>query len=263
MVMKLEIGELKELRRKIITLCYQAKVGHIASSLSCIDVLYVLYKRFLNKQQNDFILSKGHAAPALYTILNKFGYLNDVDYSKYGTYGSKLTSHPTYLIPGIQYSSGALGLGLSVGIGMGLANKINGQNNRKVFVLMGDGELNEGSVWESFVFAGNKKMNNLIVIIDKNNLQASDFTKNIIKTDPLIRAIKKLGWEIIKVNGHDINQVYLAIDQAIVHSIKPVAIISQTTKGKGVSFMENNPAWHHRIPSELEYQQAIRELSKS
>lgn len=255
-----DCDEIKILRRKIITQCYIAKAGHIASSFSCLEILYTLYKNFLTDRKNDFILSKGHAAPALYSVLNHFGYLRDSDYSLFAKYPGILTTHPTHLIPGVQYSSGALGLGLSVGIGMALAKKVK-KTKGKVFVLMGDGELNEGSVWEALMYAGSKKINNLIIIIDNNNLQASDQNDKIIKTKPLLMAIQKLGWGIHWVEGHNINAINTLIDKTFTNQQKPIAIIAKTTKGKGVSYMENETTWHHRIPNEVEFKQAIAELS--
>lgn len=252
--------DLIALRRRIVTMCYGAKMGHISSALSCVDILYVLYKNFLDKDQNDFILSKGHAAPGLYVILNHFGYISDNDLNKFGTFGSILTSHPTCLIPGIQFASGALGLGLSVGVGMSLANKLKGIVDRKTFVLIGDGELNEGSVWESLIFAGHKKIENLIVILDKNNIQASDYSKNIIKTEPLIKAIKRLGWNMVSVDGHNPENILVTIN-SVFDSKRPTLIVANTIKGKGVSFMENNPLWHHRQPTEDEFKMAIADLS--
>lgn len=258
--METSVTDLVNLRRKIVTICYRAKMGHISSALSCVDILYVLYKNYLNNSQNDFILSKGHAAPGLYVVLNHFGYLDDDSLNKYGTFGSILTSHPTGLVPGIQFASGALGLGLSVGTGMCLANNLKGNKDRKTFVLIGDGELNEGSVWESFMFAGSKKVKNLIAILDKNNVQASDYSKNIIKTIPLIKSIKKLGWNVAEVDDHNPEKISNIID-SVFDSKKPTLIVVNTVKGKGVSFMENNPAWHHRQPTEDEFKKAITELT--
>ncbi len=259
-IMNQSRADLIKLRRRIVTMCYRAKMGHISSALSCVDVLYVLYKNFLNKNHNDFILSKGHAAPGLYVVLNHFKHLKDAELDKFGTLGSALTSHPTCLVPGIQFASGALGLGLSVGVGMSLANKIKGIKNRKTFILIGDGELNEGSVWESLIFAGNNSMKNLIVVLDKNNIQASDYSKNIIKTDPLIKSIKKLGWNTVFTDGHDTEKILTTIN-SVFNSQKPTLIITNTIKGKGVSFMENDPAWHHRNPTEEEFNLAIKELT--
>jgi len=248
-----------DIRKDILNSCYKAGVGHIASSFSVVEILFILYKYFLNNTQNDFILSKGHAAPALYAVLKLFNIISNDEYKNYCQFGSKLTSHPTSCIPSILFSSGALGLGLSVATGITMVNNLENKK-RKTFVLMGDGELNEGSVWESLIYVGNKKISNIVVIIDRNNLQASGFTKNIIKIEPLICAVKKLGWSVHKTEGHILSNIKDTLDQ-IIKNKQPVILILETTKGKGVTFMENNPIWHHKIPNQVEYLLALRELN--
>lgn len=253
-------SDIKFIRRDIITSCYRGG-GHIGGSLSIVEVLYVLYKHYLNNKRNDFILSKGHAVPALYAILKHFGIISKKEYQSYGSVGTNLIQHPSILVRGIEYSSGALGNGLSVGIGMALANRLDGKTIEKVFVLLGDGELNEGSVWEGLTYIASKRMTNIIALLDKNNLQASAQTKKFIKTDKLVKAIKALGWKIISVDGHNIN----AINQAIISttgSSRPCFIVLNTIKGKGVSYMESNISWHHRRVTEEEYKGAIKELSE-
>lgn len=249
-------SDIKQIRRDILTSIYKAG-GHGGGALSIVEVLYVLYKYFLSEERNDFILSKGHAVPGLYAVLKFFNVISETEYSSYGEFGTKLIHHPSVALHGITYSSGALGNGLSVGIGMALANKLL-QNEKKVYVVMGDGELNEGTAWEGFMYAGSKNVRNIIAIIDKNGLQSSDKTKNLIKTNNLIKGIRALGWKVINVNGHDIGEIKSVLDKEYK---KPLALILNTVKGKGISFMENDVTWHHRKPTEDEFNLALNELS--
>ena len=251
--------EIKLLRRNLLALCYKGG-GHIGGSLSIIEILYTLYKYYLNNNQNDFILSKGHAAPALYTILNHFKIIDDNEYLTYGTFNTSLIHHPSSTVKGIIFSSGSIGLGLSVGNGMALANSKLLKNERSVFVLLGDGELCEGSILEAFTYGGSKKINNIIALIDKNNFQASDKTNKIVKTDIIIKAIKSLGWKIFVVDGHSIKQIKESIDKAISVN-KPSLIVLNTVKGKGISFMENKVEWHHKKITEEIYINGYKELS--
>lgn len=248
--------DLKEIRKSILKSCYMGG-GHIGGSLSIVEILYVLYKDFINNDKNDFILSKGHAAPGLYSVLRFFSYISKKEYESYGTFGTKLIHHPSVLVNEVRYSSGALGNGLSVGVGMALANKVL-KSSKKVFVVMGDGELNEGTAWEGFIYAGSKRITNLVAIIDHNGLQSSDKTNRLIKTKYLIKGIKSLGWKVVSINGHDTNAIKSALNNKYK---KPLALVLNTVKGKGVSFMENDVTWHHRKPTEEEYNLAISELS--
>lgn len=249
---------LKAIRRDILKSCYQGG-GHIGGSFSIVEVLYVLYSDFLKADQDDFILSKGHAVPALYAILKHFGILSQEKYDSYGRSGTHLIQHPSILVPGIKYSSGALGNGLSVAAGMALSNKL-ANNTSNVFVLLGDGELNEGSTWEGFSYIGSKQLSSVIAFLDKNNLQASDKTKKFLKTDKLIRAVRSLGWKMVSVDGHNVNEIKRTTTQAIQFN-KPCLIVLNTIKGKGVSYMENNVSWHHRKPTKEEYEIGIKELT--
>lgn len=248
-----------KISQDILESCYKSGIGHIASSFSCLDILYVLYKSFLLEKNHDFILSKGHAAPALYAILKHFSLVGEAEYSNFGRFGSRLISHPTCRIPAIQYATGALGLGLSVGIGMSMANILDNRNARKVFILMGDGELNEGSVWEALTYASSNNLTNLIVLVDSNGLQASDYTKNIIDSGPLEAAIAALGWKTQNVDGHNIT-VLEAVLQKAIGKIGPHIFFCRTVKGKGVSFMENTPEWHHKKLTDNDYRKALKEL---
>lgn len=248
--------DLKLIRREIIDSLYRGG-GHVGGALSIVEILYVLHRYYLVEDKNDFILSKGHAVPALYATLKFFGILSESEYKSYGTFGTKLIHHPSVTLEHIKYSSGALGNGLSVGVGMALANKVL-QNDKKVFVVMGDGELNEGTAWEGFMYAGSKGVKNIVAIIDKNNLQASDKTKNLIKTTNLIKGIKSLGWKVINISGSDVDEIKNVLDKSYK---RPVAIILNTVKGRGISFMEDDVTWHHRKLTEDEFKLAMKELS--
>lgn len=232
--------------------------GHLGGSLSCTEMLYVLYHDYMGENQNDFILSKGHAVQAQYAVMRYFEKLTDKDLSTYGRYGTKLLHHPSIKVPGISYSSGALGNGLSVGIGMALSNNLDG-NGRRVFIIVGDGELNEGTAWEGFMYAGAKKIPNLIVLLDWNGLQASDFTNNLIPTTPMLGAIRSLGWTVKTGDGHNVVEIRKLIKSSV-NSQKPVLIALKTTKGKGISFAENVVSWHHRDFSADELKIAQKEF---
>lgn len=250
--------ELLSIRKDILSLVAKSG-GHLGGSFSSVEALYVLYKYFVSEDQNDFILSKGHAVQVLYAVLKKFGVIDTSTFNSYGEFGTKLVQHPSIYLKGVSYSSGALGNGLSVGIGMALSNKLD-KNKRHVFVLMGDGEINEGSVWEGFMYAGAKKVSRLVAFIDYNGLQASDKTKNIINSEPLFLAIKSLGWQVDYVDGHNIYAIKESIRRSLNSKI-PVTIILNTIKGKGISFMENNVEWHHKNPTEKEVEIALKEIN--
>lgn len=250
--------DIANIRKDILYLVYKGG-GHVGGSMSIVETLYVLYKNFLSKNENDFILSKGHSVQALYAILKKFNVIDKEIFKSYGEFGTKLIHHPYIFLQGINYSSGALGNGLSVGIGMALSNSLN-KDNRKVFVLMGDGELNEGSVWEGLMYAASKKINGIIALIDHNGLQSSDRTDNIIKSKPLFSAIESLGWHVEYIDGHNVDAIKNSINKNWNSEI-PVAIVLETTKGKGVSFMENEVSWHHKTLSKEDYDKALEEVN--
>ena len=248
----------RELRRKIVSLCYK-NGGHLGGSLSCIDALYVLYCKIM-KNEDDFILSKGHAVPALYAVLNFTGRLPDSVYKTYGKADTPMIQHPSHHLDGITYSSGALGNGLSVGVGMKLSKNLSGDTGR-VFVLMGDGELNEGTVWEGLIYAAKSRPGGLIAMVDNNKLQASSNTNNIIPSEPLFDAIEKLGWEVVRINGHNYNEIIKTLSKENIAGERPIMVVLDTIKGKGVSFMESDVSWHHRSMSDEEYEAAMKELS--
>lgn len=246
----------KQIRIKILKISSAAKSSHIGSSLSIVEILVVLYKFFI-KKKNIFILSKGHACLAYYCVLNKFRYFSDKILKSYGQNNTILLSHVSHKVPGIVFSTGSLGHGLPYATGRALAEKINKTNN-KIFVLISDGELNEGTTWESLLFAAHHKLDNLIIIIDYNKIQSLDFAKNVLKLEPLNKKFKSFGCNIKNINGHNFNQIYKSF--IVKKNKKPTIIIANTIKGKGVSFMENSILWHYKFPNEKELKVALKEL---
>jgi len=248
---------LKNIRKNIITYSY-LQGGHLGGSLSAVEILHTLYSEFYNNKKNNIIVSKGHSAIGVYCVLECIGLMDKATLETYCLNNSKLIGHVNSKIKGISYSSGALGNGLGVGLGMALSDKFFFENEN-VYVVLSDGELNEGSTMEAIQFAGHNKVENLIAILDKNNIQASNFTKNIIDTDLIISAIDKLGWEVIVCeNGNDVESIKKAVLKK--SKDKPTLIVCHTKKGCGISFIENDPSWHHRQLTEQEYQNAIKEL---
>jgi transketolase len=239
----------QKLTKRIIDVSYKAKEGHIASSLSVLDILYVLYDKILNNK-NHFILSKGHASLGLYTILEHFNLL-DGDLETYCQFNSKLGGHPSNKIKNITSSTGSLGHGLPIGVGMALGEKIKGSDN-KVFVIIGDGESNEGTVWESALLAPNHNLNNLYCIMDYNH--SND---RALKIDNVIDKFKSFNWDCIEIDGHNKNEILNALETV---SDKPIFILANTIKGMGCDIMENNPEWHHKSPTEEEYKIIIDNL---
>jgi len=246
------------IKKKIINLSY-TQTGHIAGSLSSLEITFCLFKYFYNNLKNNIVISKGHSAVGVYSVLNSLGIISEEDLETYGKNGSLLIGHVNHKVKGISYSSGALGNGLGVGLGMALSDKFYSKNEN-VYVLMSDGELNEGSSMEAFQFAGQNKLDNLIVIVDNNDIQASNFTKNIISTNNIIDAVEKFGWEIINCeDGHDIEKIKKCLETE--SKGLPKLIIAKTIKGNGFSFMENSPSWHHKQLNEEEYNIAMEILN--
>jgi transketolase len=246
----------KEIRKKILKLSNTAKSSHVGSSLSIVDILFILYKFFI-KKNNTFVLSKGHACLAYYCILQKFGYISNKILNSYGNNNTILLAHVSHKVPGVEFSTGSLGHGLPYATGRALAEKINKKNN-KIYVLMSDGELNEGTTWESLLFASSHKLDNLIVIIDYNKIQSLDFTKNVLKLEPLKEKFKSFNCNIKNINGHDFNQIYKSL--LVRKNGKPTVIIANTIKGKGVKYMEGKILWHYKSPNTQELDIAINEL---
>ena len=257
----------KEVRRIILDMIYKTKSPHIGSSLSIVEILVALYFKILNVSANKplnpnrdrFILSKGHGCPALYAVLYEGGFLNKFDIEGFAVNDGKLEQHPKMnLKKGIEISTGSLGHGLPIGAGIALAGKID-KNQYKVYVLLSDGELNEGSVWEAIMFSGHHKLNNLIAFVDYNKIQALGFTKNIIDLNPLTEKWNSFGWYVQEIDGHNFDQIFKALNS--LSSELPNVIILHTIKGKGISFMENKLLWHYRAPNDKEYKLALTELS--
>lgn len=260
-----------ELRGIIFNSICKGGGGHIPGSLSIIEILAVLYYKVLNinpknpkePERDRFILSKGHAGVALYAILADRGFFSKEELSKFGQKGSILGGHPDmYKVPGVEASTGSLGHGFPFGAGMALAAKLDKKKYR-VFVLLGDGECQEGSIWEAAMFAPQQKLDNLIAIIDYNRIQAMDWLDKIVSLEPLVDKWKAFGWQVREVDGHDVIVLEKIFNQAPFVKNKPSLIIAHTTKGKGISFMENVPIWHYRLPNTEELQIACRELNLS
>lgn len=259
----------KFIRRSIVDMIYKAKSSHIGCSLSVTDILTALYFSVLNIDPNNpsdpnrdrLVLSKGHAVAALYVTLAKRGFFPISKLEEYGTDGTKLACHIVKdAVPGVETSAGSGGHGLSLGIGMALAIKIK-KGSARVFVISGDAETEEGSVWEALMFAGHHNISNLKLIIDRNNFQdGMDGLRvdEILNLNPLDEKLKAFGWEVDIVNGHDFDELVPALNKK---TERPHAIIAKTTKGKGVSFMENKGEWHGKCPSDEQYAIAVKELS--
>ncbi len=260
--------QLKAVRLRKLTLeaIVGAGAGHTGGGLSCLDILNVLYNRILNVSPETFgsatrdryVQSKGHSVEALYAVLADRGFFPEADLKTICHYQSHYVGHPTRHIPGIEMNTGALGHGLPICIGMALAAKMDSASYR-VFTLLGDGELAEGSNWEAALAAAHYKLDNLTAIIDHNTLQISGHTRDVMSNEPLDEKWRAFGWAVKVVNGHD----YAALTEALskpAEAGKPTCIIANTTKGKGVSFMENVAKWHHGVPSEAELKQALTEL---
>jgi transketolase len=259
----------KMLRREIITMAHNARASFSGSALSCIDIITVLFHGFMrfdpqhpDKPDRDmFILSKGHAGAALYAGLYSVGMIDKDSLARYGLDGSQLVIHPKRkAYPGIEASSGALGHGIALGTGSALASKIL-KNAARVYVLMGDGECNEGSVWENAAFASRQKLDNLTVIIDRNHLQGCGRDEEVLNYGDIGEKFRAFGFHVLDVNGHDYPALEKVFENAIFnHTGKPVAIIAKTVKGKGISFMENKLEWHYKSPDEEQVKAALEEL---
>jgi transketolase len=254
------------LRRAMLRLIFNAGAGHTGGGLSCMDILNVLYNRVLNVSPQTFtsptrdryVQSKGHCVEALYCVLADRGFFPASDLDTVGHYQSHYVGHPTRHIPGIEMNTGALGHGLPICIGMALAAKMDGARYR-VFTLLGDGELAEGSNWEAALAAAHYRLDNLIAILDHNTLQITGHTRDVMSNEPLDEKWCSFGWTVRRVNGHDYAELTAALTDPPEPG-KPTFIIANTVKGKGVSFMENVARWHHGVPSEAELTQALAEL---
>lgn len=257
------------IRKRILEIVYSSKTGHIGGSLSSVEMETVLYLKVMNidlKRLNDanrdrFILSKGHSVEAYYAVLEEAGIITKELVDTYGHFNSKLAGHPTKKIAGVELNSGALGHGLSVGVGMAIGAKMS-KSSFKTFVLMGDGEQGEGSIYEAAMSASHYKLGNLVAIIDRNTLQISGKTESVMALEPMRDRWEAFGWEVFDVKGNDIADIVNTFAAFDYSNDKPKLIISHTTKGNGVSYMEHGAKWHHGVPNDEQYQIAIAEIDE-
>jgi len=257
-------------RAQAIEMSHAAGAAHLASSLSCMDIVAVLYHTVLRldparpgcEERDRFILSKGHAATALYAALAYRGFLTEDDLKTYGKAGSLLEEHPSPKLPGVEAATGSLGHGLPCGNGIALAARIKGLDYR-CFVLMSDGECNEGSVWEAAMFAAANGLGNLCAFVDFNKWQATGRSREVLALDPLTDKFRSFGWNVHEIDGHDHAEILASVKDIGMHRGKPTAVIAHTIKGKGVSFMEDDNNWHYRIPTPDEVRLAKAELGQS
>jgi transketolase len=255
-----------EYRRDILHAIKHAGAGHTGGSLSCTDILNVLYNRVLrvspdtfdSPERDRYVQSKGHSVEALFVVLADQGFYPPAELETLCAYGSHFVGHPTRKVPGIEQNTGALGHGLPICTGMALGGKLDGAGYR-VFTLLGDGELAEGSNWEAALAAAHYKLDNLTAIIDCNTLQITGRTHDVMSTEPLADKFAAFGWAVRTVDGHDFQELTESLSAPLVAG-KPGAVIARTIKGKGVSFMEDNGAWHHRVPNDEEYARALTEI---
>ena len=256
-------------RKKLLEYIKKANAGHTSGSLSCVDILNVLYNRILHVTPENFndpmrdryIQSKGHSVEALYVVLADKGFFPESELGTLCKYRSHYVGHPTRKVHGIEHNSGALGHGLAFGAGVALSAKKD-KANYKVYVLLGDGELVEGSNWESFLIAAHYSLDNLTAIVDRNNLQITGRTEDICGIEPLEEKFRAFGWHVEIVNGHDVSALTDVLRKIPFEKNKPNMIIANTIKGKGGSFIENDHTWHHHVPNDQQYQQAQEELDK-
>lgn len=258
----------KAIRRTAVQMAYNTRTSHTGGTMSQADVLAVLYSGVMeispetidSPNRDRFIQSKGHCCASYYAALALKGFMNyDELMEQYCKDGSQYFEHVSHKLPGVELSTGSLGHGLSVACGMALGAKRSGNNN-KVYIIVGDGEINEGSNWEAIMFAAHNKLDNLCVILDKNKMQALGDTKDVLCLDPMPDKFKAFQWNVLDIDGHDIQQIVDAFDN-FKHTIgKPTIIVANTIKGKGVSYMEHNLKFHYSAPNDEEYQIAMEEL---
>jgi transketolase len=268
-----EIGFLKrkavEIRMDLLTMIYEAGTGHTGGSLSNTDILTALYYKVMNidpqnpnwEERDRYVQSKGHAVESYWAILADKGFFSKEELKTFSQFNTRLIGHPNNKVPGVEMNTGALGHGLPIAVGMALAAKMD-KKSYKVYTLMGDGEQAEGSVWEGAMAASQYKLDNLVAIIDRNKLQITGSTEDVMSIEPLDEKWKAFGWEVVEVDGNDIEQVVDVLTNIPKATGKPTIIIAHTIKGKGISFAENVTKWHHHVPSEEEYKLAMEELSK-
>lgn len=267
-----EIKELQlqaeKIRKRVVEIVYSSKSGHIGGSLSSVEIETALYFHVMNidpknpaKDDRDrFILSKGHSVEALYSVLAASGFIDDELLNTYGHFNTKLAGHPTKKVPGVELNSGALGHGLSVGVGLAIAAKMD-KKSVHTYVLMGDGEQGEGSIYEAAMSASHYKLDNLVAIIDRNELQISGRTENVMSLEPMRTRWEAFGWEVFDIEGNDMEAVVTTFDNMNHGNAKPKLIIAHTTKGCGISFMEKIAKWHHGVPNKEQFNEAVAEIN--
>ena len=259
----------EEIRKRLLEVVYRAKAGHIGGDLSSLNVLTALYMRVMNVDPKNpkmdgrdrFIMSKGHCVEALYCVLEAKGFITKELVDTYGQYMSVLAGHPTVEVPGIEFNSGALGHGLSLGVGCAIAAKMDGKGYR-TFVLMGDGEQGEGSIYEAAMAGSNYGLDNLVAMIDRNGLQISDTTENVMRLESIDERWSAFGWDVVDVDGNDMGAIVNCLEGIDYANGKPHMVVLHTTKGYHVSFMENVLKWHHGVPTEEQYNVAMAEITK-
>ena len=259
----------EEIRKRLLEVVYRAKAGHIGGDLSLLNVLTALYMRVMNVDPKNpkmdgrdrFIMSKGHCVEALYCVLEAKGFITKELVDTYGEYMSVLAGHPTVEVPGIEFNSGALGHGLSLGVGCAIAAKMDGKGYR-TFVLMGDGEQGEGSIYEAAMAGSNYGLDNLVAMIDRNGLQISDTTENVMRLESIDERWRAFGWDVVDVDGNDMGAIVNCLEGIDYANGKPHMVVLHTTKGYHVSFMENVLKWHHGVPTEEQYNEAMAEITR-
>ncbi len=257
-------------RRTLLRAIKEAGAGHTGGSLSCIDILNVLYNDVLNvfpaacadPARDRYIHSKGHSVEALYTVLADRGFFPDSHLRTLSRYRSHFVGHPTRKVNGIEHNTGALGHGLPVAAGLALAGA-RSRHRFRVFALLGDGELAEGSVWEAAMAAAHYRLDNLVVIVDRNGLQITGGTEDVMGLEPLAQRFAAFGLEVRTCDGHDVGALRAAFDETPFAAGRPSVLLARTVKGKGVSFMEGRPGWHHHVPSDEELRAALQELQRA
>jgi len=259
-----------EVRKSIITALHAAGAGHPGGSLSSTDIFTYLYfeemnvdpKKVSDPDRDRFVLSKGHCAPGLYSVMAEKGYFPKEELTTLRKLGSRLQGHPSMqYLPGLDMSSGSLGQGISAACGMALSGKMDNKDYR-VYTLLGDGEIQEGQVWEAAMFAGFRKLDNLVVIVDNNNLQIDGPIDKVCSPYPIDKKFEAFNFHVINIDGHNFDEIRAAFKEARETKGMPTAIISHSVKGKGVSFMENQAGWHGKAPNDEEFKQAMEELER-
>lgn len=256
-----------EIRKRTLETIRAGKAGHVGGDMSEADILTVLFYEVLRKDPKNphwplrdrYVQSKGHCVETYLTILGDLGYFPPEELSAYSAFGSRFIGHPHNKIPGIEVCSGALGHGLSIGVGMALGAKMDALDVH-TYVLMGDGELAEGSLWEAAMAAANFALDNLTAIVDRNHLQISGNTEDVMRLEPLRAKWEAFGFYVLEIDGHDYGQIYRALTHR--ERSRPVLVLANTIKGKGISYMENNAKWHHGLPDADQFAEALRELEE-